>query len=66
VFGLWAIGNWLCGLALVYGVTFAVGFAIFGRWLPCLVSAAIGAAGSGFLYTRLGRITSWTASEVPD
>jgi Na+/proline symporter len=66
VFGLWAIGNWLCGLALVYGATFAVGFAIFARWLPCLVSAAIGVAGSGFLYARLGRITSWTPPEVPD
>jgi hypothetical protein len=66
VLGLWAIGNWVCGLALVYGATFAVGFAVFKQWLPCLVATTIGAAGSGLLYSRLGRIASWAIHEEAD
>jgi Na+/proline symporter len=63
VLGRKAIGNWVCGLAMVYGITFAIGFAIFGRWWPCLVAAAVGGVGSGLLYARLGRIASWVPSE---
>jgi hypothetical protein len=63
VLGFQALGNWVCGLALVYGATFAIGFAVFKQWMPCLAATAIGAAGSALLYSRLGRVASWALPE---
>ena len=46
ILGWTALANWICGLALVYGATFAIGLVIFGRYSYAIMSAIMFVAGA--------------------
>ena len=55
-----AIGNWLCGVAFVYGMTFGIGYTIFGQYGNAAKVFGIAFVAFAFIYSSLSRIVAET------
>ena len=63
-----AIGNWFCGVSMVYGALFGIGYALFGLYTNAMTGLFISAVSFGLLYVNLSKVLAVTfdTDQVPE
>jgi Na+/proline symporter len=62
-----AVGNWFCGVSMIYGALFGVGYLLFGMYTNAFVGLGICGLSFALLYVNLGKVLAITFdTELPN